>query len=76
MADSNMPTPKTLDEAILQALMVGPLNQIRERAYLVMKDFLAQRFGVAMLKEADPRVVSLLEDLFEEIVKRGPDAKV
>lgn len=63
-------TPKTLDEAIKFALCVGPLSSVVDRSYFHIKDFLAQRFGVAMLAENDPRVVELLETLFNEIVRR------
>lgn len=61
-------TPKTLDHAVYVALCVGPLSEIRERAYRVFKDFLAQRFGAAMLKH--PECDKILKELFEKIVKR------
>lgn len=61
-------TPKTLDEAIALALMVGPLSEIRERAYLVLKDYLSQKFGVAMLMHTECDTV--LKNLFEDITRR------
>lgn len=63
-------TPKTLDEAIMRALMVGPLSQIKERSYLVLKDYLAQKFGVALLLATTPEIESVLQVLFEEITRR------
>lgn len=64
-------TPKDLDEAIKQALCVGPLSEITERTYLILKDFLSQRFGVAMLVAADDeRLVAVLQELFNEITRR------
>lgn len=47
---TNLGTPKTLQEAIDQALCIGPLSEVRERTFFAVKDFLAQKFGVAMLK--------------------------
>lgn len=63
-------TPKTLDEAIKFSLCVGPLNEITERAYLVLKDFLSQRFGVAMLMATNQETETALKVLFEEITRR------
>lgn len=66
-------TPKTLDHAIYFALCVGPLSEIRNRAYAVFKDFLAQRFGAAMLKH--PECGDILKELFESIVERKDEFK-
>lgn len=63
-------TPKNLDEAIMAALMVGPLSQIKERSYHVLKDFLSQRFGVAMLMATNSETETALKVLFEEITRR------
>lgn len=65
-----MGTPKNFDEALQQALCVGPLSQIRERSYLVFKDYLAQKFGAAMLKH--PEAEEILKKLFDDIVRRSP----
>ena len=70
MTIENSGTPKTLDEAIKFALCVGPLSEITERSYLILKDFLSQRFGVAMLLANDPKVEEALKILFEEITRR------
>lgn len=70
-------TPKTLDEAILNAVIIGPMNQIQHRAYHVMRDFLAQKFGAAYLKLShDPDALSVVEELFEELTKRPAENSV
>lgn len=61
-------TPKTLDDAVTIALCVGPLSDVRDRSYFVLKDFLSQRFGAAML--AHPECDKVLKELFENIVRR------
>ncbi len=66
-----MQTPKTLDEAITNALCVGPLSELRERLYNHVKDFMAQRFGVAYLGARDAEELKLLESLFEGLTKRS-----
>lgn len=65
----NLPTPKTLDEAIVQALCIGPLDRVTERTYLVIRDFLAQKFTVACAK-ATPEESAKLKELFENIVRQ------
>ena len=65
----NQGTPKTLDEAIKFALCVGPLSDVVDRSYFQIKDFLSQRFGVAMLL-ADEPTAKALQILFDEIVRR------
>ncbi len=69
-----MKTPKTLDEAIINALCVGPLSEVRDRMYHHVKDFMAQKFGVAMLSPevtSSPEVEKLIQSLFEALTKRG-----
>lgn len=68
--DGTQGTPKTLDEAIKFSLCVGPLSEITERTYLILKDFLSQRFGVAMLLSTNTETETALKVLFEEIVRR------
>lgn len=66
-----LPTPKTLDEAIQHALMIGPLCDIEERSHAVLKDFLAQKFSVAYLKaESVPGALPILEELFRVLTVR------
>lgn len=62
-------TPKTLDEAVEHAICIGPLCEVRERSYHVLKDFLAQRFGVAYLN-ADEKTIEVLQELFEQLTQR------
>lgn len=64
----NIGTPKTLDEAIATAVSFGPLSGLKDRAHAILKDYLAQKFGVAMLKH--PEHSEMLKQLFETICKR------
>lgn len=66
----NSGTPKDLDQtlAIILALPENPAKG--HLAYLVMRDFLAQRFGVAYL-EADGRELESLMRVFDAITKRA-----
>jgi hypothetical protein len=68
---------QTLDEAIWQALCAGPLNQIPERAYSILADFLAQKFAVAYLRAAKSEVdtSSIIQDLFDECTRRNDNPK-
>lgn len=59
-------TPKTLDEAIENAICIGPLSELQERMYHHVRDFLAQKFGIAMLDQDELQ----LEILFEAITRR------
>lgn len=68
-------TPKSLDEAL--ALIFGSTKHslagvpFKDQAHAIMKDFLSQRFGVAMLTATDDeRLVAVLEGLFNDITKR------
>jgi hypothetical protein len=67
-----MGTPKSLNEAVQNALMVGPMNEAPERVVAHVRDFLAQRFGAAMLER--PESQSVLDELWETITgeKRTP----
>lgn len=61
-------TPKSLDDVIHLALMTIPLSKVPDQAYLIFKDYLAQKFQVAMLEK--PELTEEYKALFEEIVKR------
>jgi hypothetical protein len=65
----SMPTPKTLDEAIKNALLIGPLDQAISRTHFAIRDFLAQRFGVAYFNVDNPQELERLQTLFESIVR-------
>jgi hypothetical protein len=68
-------TPRTLDEAIRNAICTGPLSGVSEQLYHHIKDFLAQRFGVAFIKAGDDNhLVEMLETLYKECMKRRNDA--
>lgn len=60
-------TPRILREAIRVGLMSGPLNCVEDRMYWLVRDFLAQKFGVEMLK-ANPDMAEVLDRLFKLIV--------
>lgn len=63
-------TPKLLDEAILDLCSV-PLNRILELGFHIMKDFIAQKFGVAYLEVESPEEQKRLEKLFLSLTWRG-----
>jgi len=65
-----MATPKTLEEAVVQAFSTSiPLCDLHENARNVMKDYMAQKFTVAFIKaEASiPAAVPLLEELYSKL---------
>lgn len=64
-------TPSNLDEAIRNALIVGPMREIPERSYHVLKDFMAQKFGAAyLLADGNPQALAILETLFSQLTNR------
>lgn len=64
-------TPKSLDEAVMHALCIGPLSEVQERTYHVMRDFLSQKFSIAYLKlEANPEALQIVEQLFAACTER------
>ncbi len=64
-------TPSTLDEAIFNALCVGALREVPERAYHVLRDFLAQGFGTAYMQASEnPEALEILENLFRKLTRR------
>lgn len=68
---SIMGTPKTLDQAIELALCVGPMTEVKERMYVIIKDFLANKFQVSVLMAMNNDVLEdQLKDLFEQLTKR------
>lgn len=62
-------TPKTLEEAIFHILVSGPVSKIQEKGPAVIRDFLAQKFNVAMFQNPDK--ADMLKALFEEIVREA-----
>lgn len=65
--------PKTLDEAIMNALCVGVLKDCPERIYQHVRDFLAQKFGTSIVASdlrLDINNSERLKRLFDEIVIR------
>lgn len=63
-------TPQTLDQAIEDALCIGPLNDVQNRTYLIIKDYLAQKFGTAMLQAKDSEA-DRLQQLYQLIIRRN-----
>lgn len=62
-------TPAILDEAIRNALCVGPLSEVQSRLYSHIRDFMAQKFGVFYL-HAEGFELKRLEELFKILVRR------
>ncbi len=63
-------TPKSLGEAIRTIFLahyVHSTSQVHAVAEAIIKDFLAQRFGAAMLNH--PECEDILKELYEEIVR-------
>ena len=70
MSNDNQGTPKLMREAVTNALCVGPLSGVTDRVYWAVRDFIAQRFGAAMLDASkSPEMVEALDKLFKEIVR-------
>ena len=64
----NRGTPKTLDDVLKVILETSPVWDTQNFGYLVLRDFLAQRFGAAMLEH--PEAEKALNELFENITRR------
>lgn len=62
-------TPNSLDNAIMNAICIGPVMKVPEHIYQHVRDFLAQKFCTAMLT-ADDECAKQLQDLFDEITRR------
>jgi hypothetical protein len=62
-------TPQTLDGAIANAICIGPITRVPEQLYIHIKDFLSQKFCIAMLT-ADEEEAKMLQNLFDEIIRR------
>lgn len=64
-------TPKTLDEAIQNAICIGPASEAPDEIYSHVKYFCAKRFGVLLLKYSTlPEIENDLKELFELIFQR------
>jgi len=59
-------TPKDLTEVVYH-ILTTPGRDLKVRAQVIIKDYLAQRFGAFMLKH--PECDKVLEELFNECVK-------
>lgn len=58
-------TPSTLIEAVAQAVLVGPVCDIPKRAPRVMRDWMSQKFQIALLKHRTPEAQAALKDAWE-----------
>lgn len=65
----NEGTPKSLKEAVVVAVCLRPMNKIQDEAPLVIKDFLSQKFGAALLKANSQKEIDVIKDLWEQIIK-------
>jgi len=64
-------TPKNLDEALRVIVSSVPSCHIQEMGYAILRDYLAQRFGVYMLKY--PGLEDEFRSLFLDITRRDVD---
>lgn len=69
---STLGTPKTLDEAIGNVICYRPhLKRLDDHAYDTIRDFMAQKFGVAYIQAGDDKkVIAILEDLFLKLTQK------
>lgn len=78
MFNRNLPTPKSMTEALRHGMLIGPMREMEQRTWWCMRDYLAQKFGVAMMEAANAGNANLelkLEALFKEIVGEEPTVK-
>lgn len=66
-------TPKTLKQAVLEAVSMVPFCDIAHVGPMVIRNFLANRFAVAYLKVTTPEELERLKELWRSIV--GEDDK-
>lgn len=62
-------TPKNLKEALMVAICLRPLKDVMDDAPSIIKDFLAQKFGAALLKAENQQEVDAIKELWEQIIK-------
>lgn len=63
-------TPRTLKEAIEQAVCVGALSELEQRSFEVLKDFIAQKFMIAYLKaRKDEKALKILKETFHSLTR-------
>ena len=64
----NKGTPKTMEEAITNAICIGPVRETPQRLRSHIRDFLSQKFGVALLNASEsPEAEKILNDLWTQI---------
>jgi hypothetical protein len=63
-------TPIYIDDAIKNAICIGQMNEVTEKLYNDIRNFLAQKFCVAMLETKGETEALLLQNLFDEITRR------
>jgi hypothetical protein len=64
---ANEGTPKDLNEVAIRILCFRPPHDMRPDDWVtgIIKDYLAQKFGVLMLKAHTPEQEALLEELWK-----------
>ena len=65
-------TPKTLNQAIINGLEDYGFQNTEKLAQFIephIKDFLAQKFNVSMMKQSDDKLSDDIKALFEKITK-------
>lgn len=61
-------TPKTLRQAVEETMTMGPAKEIPDRMQENVRDYLAQRFNVAMFQALNEGEADRLMKLFKSIV--------
>ena len=69
MKTESIGTPKTLFEAVRLALCIGPLNGVEHKMKAYVRDYLAQRFAVAMIRAKTENESKMIEELWQSIIR-------
>lgn len=76
---SQQGTPQTLLQAIQNGLTVGDHNQVHDNIYTHVRDFLSQKFAVALLRaenqSTDPRTAQMIQELWNKITGENQERK-
>lgn len=63
----NKGTPKTLDQAIVEAMCIGPASEGKDRIKDAVRDFMAQKFTKAIFDSMSDEERDNLKKLWSEI---------
>lgn len=67
---TNDGTPKDIEEVVIRILCFRPPHNVRPDEWVrgIIRDYMAQKFGVAMLKAHTPEQQAMIEDLWFAIL--------